>query len=131
VTVRFSSIAVFDAEGKLVEDTGQKIDEIKLPAVDQVSDFAFSRDKFVQIYRGEKELHISTTERGEITKALVDKQPIRLKSEADVLRSDSEEGALRHWYGQRMYFWGYETVREPKGDGTRHVFYINAINIIP
>jgi hypothetical protein len=127
VTMRFASVAVFNPQGKLTEDTGMKINDIKLATLDQVSDFTANEQRIIQIYRKEKELSISTTGRSDSVFTTKTTTPLALKNHNDAIKNEQEEeGSLRHWFGDFFFVWGYETVKE-KDAGTRNIFYVNKL----
>ncbi|HEX8061491.1 MAG TPA: hypothetical protein VF473_11175, partial [Cyclobacteriaceae bacterium] len=51
---------------------------------------------------------------------------------AEVVREETNgEGGVRHWYGNKFYVWGYQTVKDPEmrfEDRTRSVFYLIKID---
>jgi hypothetical protein len=57
-----------------------------------------------------------------------DTTKILMRKPTDIVRDETEdEGGVRHWFGNKFYVWGYQTVRDPEmkfEDRTRSVFYI-------
>ena len=131
VTILNSSLIMFDRQGKRKGDFAFKLDEIKLPALEQVSDF-YASNKFVQFYKKEREVYLTSNwEDG--NPAEKDTIKIELKSPLDVVRNESEdEGGVRYWFGPYGYAWGYETIKnkvEQSSDPVRYVYYINKVRL--
>ena len=124
-TVVFS----FDEKGKVKWDQSFKLEEIKLPALEQVGDFAVIDQEVVILYKKESELKLKTATLGgdQIREA---SEKIKTKNEQDLIRSEKEtEGGVRHWYGNSFYVWGYQTIRNTTQDvRVRDVFYINRVD---
>ena len=80
---------MFDRQGKRKEDFAFKLNEVKLPALEQVSDF-YASQKFVQFYKKEREVYLTSNwEDG--NPAEQDTLKIELKSSLDVVRNESED----------------------------------------
>ncbi len=131
VTLIHSSLVIFDQQGKLKGDFGFAMADVKLPTLDQVSDF-YASGKFIQFYKKEKEIYVATNwEDGNGSEQ--DTAKIRLKSVQDVVRNESEDqGGVRYWFGPFAYAWGYETIKnknEQSGDHVRYVYYVNKIKM--
>ncbi|NJO69083.1 MAG: hypothetical protein HC830_07180 [Bacteroidetes bacterium] len=47
----------FDAKGKVIWDYSMKLDEMKMPGIEQVSDFCIREDKVYFLYKKESELN--------------------------------------------------------------------------
>jgi len=122
-------VAAFNPSGKLLWDQSVTLDDLKRPALEQVSDFYTDNENLYFLYKKESELKIKTISLEEGTvEELTEK--IKLKDPREEIRSEKElEDGLRHWVGNTFYFWGYHTVRNPdnKEDRIRDVFYINKI----
>lgn len=126
----YSTVAVaFDANGQVIWDQSIVLDDIKRPALEQVSDL-YSDDQSVHfLYKKESELKIKSIslEEGSATETT---EKIKLMEPQEEVRSEKElEDGVRHWVGNSFYVWGYHTVRNPgkKDNKTRDVFYINKI----
>lgn len=122
-------VAAFGPSGKLLWDQSVALDDLKRPALEQVSDFYTDEENLYFIYKKESELRIKTVslEEGTASEAT---EKIRLKEDIEEVRSEKElEDGLRHWVGNTFYFWGYHSVRNPenKEERVRDVFYINKI----
>lgn len=122
-------VAAFDPAGKLLWDQSIVLDEIKKPALEQVSDFYSDGETLHFIYKKESELKIKSIslEEGTASEAT---EKIKLKAPIEEVRNEKElEDGVRHWTGNTFYVWGYHTVRNPenKEDRVRDVFYINKI----
>jgi hypothetical protein len=122
-------IIAYDGKGKLKWDESIKLDDIKLSAPEQVTDFSISNNKLYFLYKKESELKakiitLGDTEVSELT------EKIKLNSEMDEVRSeDKYDGAVRHWYENVFYVWGYQHIRNKskREDPNRKVFYINKV----
>jgi hypothetical protein len=122
-------VVAFDPSGKLLWDQSVELDDLKRPALEQVSDFYFDDQNLHIIYKKESELKIKSISLEEGMVAEVTEK-IKLKRPGEEIRNEKElEDGLRHWAGNTFYFWGYHTVRNPesKEDRVRDVFYINKI----
>lgn len=124
-------LIAYDQNGKLLWDHSLKMDELKMPSLDQVSDFVLHQGKIYLIFKKESELKIKSVvlkgdEVSEITEKIKTQDPI------DEIRSDKEfEGGVRHWFANNFYVWGYQTIRNVSHDDrTRDVFYINKV-VVP
>lgn len=124
-TVVFS----FDAEGIIKNDYSLKLDDLRLPSLEQVGDFVVMNDNVYIIYKKESELKVKliVTDNGETEE---ETQKIKTLNEQDLIRSEKEkEGGVRYWYGNKFYAWGYQTIRNTtKEDRVRDVFYINRVD---
>src|SRR5690606_7666710 len=124
-----SVVAAFDAKGDLIWDHSIVLDNVKRPALEQVSDFYTDGRTLYLLNKQESELRIKqiTLESGSATESI---QEIKLTEPADEIRSEKEyEDGVRHWVDNTFYTWGYQTIRnqEKKSDRVRDVFYINKI----
>ncbi|HQQ83002.1 MAG TPA: hypothetical protein PK059_07405 [Cyclobacteriaceae bacterium] len=119
-------------QGVITKDTSLKLDDIRQPSIDQVSDFALVRDSVVMMYKKESSIVHSEEAGEEGEKPTIHTTPIRLMSPQDILRNENEaEGALRHWYGHSFYLWGFQTIRNTTNteEPTRRVYYINKVQV--
>lgn len=122
-------VAAFDPTGKLLWDQSIVLDEMKRPALEQVSDFYSDGETLHFIYKKESELKIKSISLEEGT-ASESTEKIKLNAPIEEIRNEKElEDGVRHWAGNSFYVWGYHTVRNPenKEDRVRDVFYINKI----
>jgi hypothetical protein len=123
-----SVLISFDAGGKLNWDYSLTFDEMKMPGIEQVSDFALHDQKVHFIYKKESDLIVKSVDLNDqsVTDA---KEKVKTAVIEDVIRSEREyEGGVRHWVGNSFFTWGYQTVRNAgKDDRVRDVFYINKI----
>ena len=126
----YSTVAVaFNAKGEVMWDQSIVFDEIKRPALEQVSDL-FSDDQNIHfVYKKESELKVKSVSLEEGT-ATESTEKIKLMAPSEEIRSEKElEDGVRHWVGNTFYVWGYHTIRNPekKDNRTRDVFYINKV----
>lgn len=126
----YETVAVgFDADGNMKWDQSIVLDEIKRPALEQVSDFYTDDESLHFLYKKESELMIKSVSLGEGS-ATEATEKIRLMEPSEEVRSEKElEDGVRHWFGNAFYVWGYHTVRNPekKENRVRDVFYINKV----
>ena len=122
-------VLLLDENGKVKWDQSFKLDEVRLPALEQVGDFAVVGDSVYITYKKESDIHVKSAPLlGEGTAERSYK--VRTLEDQDVIRSEKEfEGGIRHWYGKSFYVWGYQTIRNAsKKDRVRDVFYINRVD---
>jgi hypothetical protein len=46
----------------------------------------------------------------------------------DYVRSETNDGRIRHWYGNNFYMYGYQTVKYEDGK-VKDIFFVNRIKI--
>jgi hypothetical protein len=122
-----SQVLLFNSEGEAVADYSIKMDEIRMPALNQISDFYLDDNTIYFLYKKESELVIQTIDL-EGKGAIESTQKIKMKSIMDVVRSESKDGRIRHWYGKSFYMYGYQTVKYADGK-VKDIFYINRVAI--
>ncbi len=126
----YETVAVaFDGSGKPTWDQSILLDDVKRPALEQVSDFYTDDRNLHFLYKKESELKVKSVslEEGSATEFT---EEILLMEPSEEVRSEKElEDGVRHWYGNAFYVWGYHTVRNPekKENRVRDVFYINKV----
>lgn len=118
-----------DEKGAVKWDQSLKLEEVRLPALEQVGDFVVINNAVYLLYKKESELKIKSIALGggEVSE---ETQKVRTLEENDVIRSEKEsEGGVRHWFGNSFYVWGYQTIRNTtKKERVRDVFYINRVD---
>lgn len=122
-------VVAFDGEGNLLWDHSIKLDDLKRPALEQVSEFYSDENYLHFLYKQESELKIKTIDMAD-GMANETTEKIKLSDPIEEVRSEKElEDGIRHWFGNTFYLWGYHTVRnqENKDNRVRDVFYINKI----
>jgi len=121
-----TSVLAFNPDGTLDWDHSLKADNERRPALEQIADFWCDKNKIVIATKTESELVVKA--RFKNNEFLGDTVKVMLKKETEVAREESKgEGGVRHWYGDKFYVWGYQTVKDPEmrfEDRTRDVFYI-------
>ena len=126
----YETVAVaFNSEGEVVWDQSIVLDEIKRPALEQVSDFYTDDQNLNFLYKKESELTMKSVSLDEGT-ATESTEKIQLKEPGDEIRTEKElEDGVRHWFGNSFYVWGYHSIRnaQKKENRVRDVFYINKI----
>lgn len=122
-----SQVLFFDPEGKVVSDYSIDLDQVKIPTLNQVTDFYLSRNDLYFLYKKESELIIKkiNLQTKEVTESV---QEVKMSDPKDVIRSESKDGRIRHWYGNNFYMYGYQTVRFEEGK-SKDIFYINRVKI--
>ncbi len=123
-----SVLLSFDAHGKVVWDQSMQLDEMKMPGIEQVSDFTLLDDKICFLYKKESDLKMKTVMLSDGTTSELSEK-INLQDADDAIKSEREtEGGVRHWTGNSFYVWGYHTIKNnSKDDRVRDVFYINKV----
>ncbi len=126
-----STVLKFNGKGKIEKDASLKLDNIKLPQLEQVADFTVARDSIVILYKKESDI-VYEKERGDADEgAEVKEVKVALQGNEALKKEDKDEGTLRFWYGKTFYVWGYQTVRDDTREGgkTQYVFYINKVSV--
>lgn len=128
--ILFSSLMIFNAAGKRITDYGIKLEDKKVSGLEQTSDFMFNNNRFALGFKKEKEaIILSGNIEGEVeTDTLV----TELTNPIETIRNEStENSALRFWYENNFYLWGYQSLRDRSraDDPNRYVFYINKIEV--
>jgi hypothetical protein len=131
VSMLYSSLVIFDSQGKVKEDFGFKFDDMKLPTLEQISDFRIA-ENFVQFYKKERTVYVlSNWSDGNAPEQ--DTVQLNLKLAHDIVKNEAEEqGGVRHWFGPYLYAWGFETIKnktESTADPIRYVYYINKLRV--
>jgi hypothetical protein len=122
----------FDFKGRRLWDYTVPMNELKAPTREQVSDFTVAAGGVPHfLFKEESDLKFSnhhTDTLQTIEPAVV---PIRLNSSFEESKStDSEEGAVRQWYGHSFYVWGVANIKDSRqGIPTRRVFFINKVTL--
>jgi hypothetical protein len=124
-----SVVIAFDGNGSVLWDYSLPLTSIKLPSLEQVSDFALIENNIHLLYKNESELSLKTInlDDQEITDRV---EKIQLSHPLDELKFESEQiGTVKHWFGKNFYVWGYQSVRNKAStqDRSRQVFYVNKV----
>jgi hypothetical protein len=124
-----TSVVAFNPDGRLDWDHSLKVNDERRAALEQGADFWCDRNKIVIATKSESDLVVKARFKnneytGDTLKVLMNKPTETVKDETD------DDGGVRHWYQNKMYVWGYHTVKDPQRveDRTRSVFYIIKIN---
>lgn len=129
VTMQQALLMFFDQDGRLDWDQAHPFVDMKMPALEQASDFAYTNSRIIMLHKKDKLLAWRSGYLQEEF-SLESTEPIKLKNDSDVLRTeDASEGAVRHWYGNTFFVWGYQHIKNPQDedDRNRNVFYINKV----
>jgi hypothetical protein len=124
-----SVVVSFDNSGTILWDYSVKLDNIKRPLIEQVSDFCLDADSIHFLYKKDSEIRFKSINLKD-GESIERTKKIRLNNSSDVVRMErSQVGAVRHWFGKNFYVWGYQSIRNnSKGDfRTREIFYINKL----
>ncbi|HZI24991.1 MAG TPA: hypothetical protein VFD46_07940 [Chryseolinea sp.] len=118
----------FSSDGKINWDYSIKLDEIKIPGIEQVADFCLTGDQVYFLYKKESELKFKAI-RIEDAGVVENSVKVQTSDPLDEIRSEKElEGGVRQWSSNTFYVWGYQTIRNTsKEDRIRDVFYINKV----
>jgi hypothetical protein len=123
-----SVLIAFDPKGNRIWDQSVKLDEVKKPALEQLSDYFYNKSSVYFMYKKESELLSKVISMADGS-AKESSQKIRLSDPVDEIRSENEnEDGIKHWTGNSFYMWGYHTIRNVhKEDRVRDIFYINKV----
>jgi len=125
-------VVLFGENGLPDWDESFEFDNMKYPALEQISDFTETGKGIVMAYKKESKIFSkNVTIHDSVIK--MDTTDIRLPGESDKIRNESEgDGGMRHWYKNYFYTWGYQSIKDPSkkmDDPNRHVFYINKLGV--
>ena len=123
-----TSLISFSSDGKVNWDHSFKLDEVKMPGLEQVSDYVMKNDQIYFLYKKESDLKLKaiSLQDGQALENII---KVKVSDPLDEIRSEKEfEGGVRQWQSDTFYVWGYQTVRNTtKEDRVRDVFYINKV----
>lgn len=126
ISMLSTSVLAFNPDGKLDWDHSLKVDDERKPTLEQAADFWCDKNKIVIATKTESELVVKARFKNNETSG--DTIKVLMRKPTEVVRDETEdEGGVRHWYGNKFYVWGYQTVKDPEmkfEDRTRSVFYI-------
>jgi hypothetical protein len=123
-----STVLKFNAKGKVEKDASIKLDNMKLPHLEQVADFTVTHDSIVLVYKKEGDI-IYEKEKGDPDEvAEIQQSKVELKGNENLKKEEKGEGTTRFWYETNFYLWGYQTVRD-ETEKTRHLFYVNKVSL--
>jgi hypothetical protein len=126
ISMLSTSVLAFNPDGKLDWDHSLKVDDERKPALEQAADFWCDRNKIVIAAKTESDIVVKARFKNNETSG--DTIQVLMRKPTDVVRDETEdEGGVRHWYRNKFYVWGYQTVKDPEmkfEDRTRSVFYI-------
>jgi hypothetical protein len=122
-------VLALDEQGNIKWDQSLKLDDIRMPSLQQIGDFVVRDDKLYMLYKKESDLVVkSVVLNSDASTEQTEK--VRTLHEGDMIRSEKEtESGVRHWFGKSFYVWGYQTLRNTtKENRVRDVFYINRVD---
>jgi hypothetical protein len=125
-----AAVILFDRQGELVSDYAMALNDKKSAGVEQTSDFLVNKSKVTMGYKKEKEVFF--TRSSEEDEIVTDTLTLSLDNPDEIIRTDTEDSFIRHWYANHMYIWGYQRIkllREDSDTSHRDVFYINKIRV--
>lgn len=121
-----TSVLAFSPDGKLEWDHSLKADDERKPALEQLADFWCDQNKIVIATKSESDLVVKARFKDNETES--DTVQVLLKKPTEIVRDETNgEGGVRHWYGNKFYVWGYQTVKDPEmrfENRSRSVFYL-------
>ncbi len=122
----------FDAEGQIRWDHSLKLDDVRLPGLEQVGDFTIDNNKVFLVYKKESELKVKSVALDDQDAIKETTEKVKTTDDKDDIRSEREtEGGVRYWFGKSFYVWGYQTIRNTSNnDRVRDVFYINRVDAL-
>lgn len=128
VKMQMACLATLDGHGILLNDHGFKLDEIKIPSIEQISDFIYTPTRTTILFNKGNEIHIQVTQADGV-QLLNEKKEIQPTQPAESIRFDKDEvGSIRYWYKNVFYLYGYQTVKNFE-KGNRDVFFINKLKV--
>ncbi len=124
-----SVLVAFNEQGKPIWDYQLSLQDFRMPALEQVADFAVDHNGLCFLYKNESELNVKIISfDGEPTRE--GKEKLRLLNDGDEIRNEIKTaGAVRQWYDKTFFVWGQHTIRNQsvREEGNRQVFYINKL----
>ncbi len=124
-------VITYNPQGNILKDYSVKLDDIKMPTLEQYSDFySMKSDLSFLVFKKDEELVVTTFDANEENKKEA-RYKIKLKSDFDEFRSErKKDGGVRIWFDNVFYTWGYQTIRNiNEEERVRDVFYINKVVI--
>ncbi len=131
VKITRSVVLAFNPKGQLLWDYSFILDDLRLAAVEQMSDFCISNKSLYILYKKKSNLHIKKVNL-QNQNSEEEVIPIKLSAAEDELRHEKDHDEyIRFWKDKTFYVWGVQNIRNRNnsGDYTRQVFYINAVRI--
>lgn len=122
-----SQVILFTPTGEVIADYSIDLEDIKMPALNQITDFYLHKDDLYFLYKKESELIVKkiNLQDGQISEST---EKVKMKTLTDVIRSESKDTRIRYWYGKSFYMYGYQAVKHQDGK-TEDIFYINRVVI--
>lgn len=128
----YASLIVFDLQGKKNYDYGLKLEDKKVGGLEQTADFMYYKESFALAFKKEKEVKFLSGHPEDSVE--IDTLTSELSYPDETVRNDSgDNSAIRLWYQNAFYSWGYQSIRDrsPNAESpTRYVFYINKIEVL-
>lgn len=125
-----AAVILFDKNGDLVSDYSMTLRDKKSNGVEQTSDFLVNNGNVTMAYKKEKEVLFM---RGNIDGQIQsDTLTLSIDNPEEIIRTDTEDSFVRHWYTNHMFIWGYQRIKIFSKDSDashRDVFYINKISV--
>ncbi|HET9055203.1 MAG TPA: hypothetical protein VFM90_13575, partial [Cyclobacteriaceae bacterium] len=122
-----SQVILFTPTGEVTADYSIDLNDIKMPVLNQITDFYLDSDTLYFFYKDESDLIVKKINlQDDVVEEFT--QKVKTKSPGDVIRSESKDGRIRYWHGKSFYMYGYQTVRH-EGGKTKDVFYVNRVRI--
>lgn len=122
-----SQVIVFNPNGEVTRDHSIDLKNTKVPALNQVTDFYLATDTLYFLYKDESDLIIKKINLWDDT-IEESTQKVKTKNPGDIIRSESKDGRIRHWYGNSFYMYGYQTIRYAGGK-SQDVFYVTRVYV--
>jgi hypothetical protein len=122
-----SQVILFTPTGEVIADYSIDLDDIKMPTLNQITDFYLDKDDLYFFYKKESDLIIKkiNLQDGQVSEST---QKVKMKSPMDVIRSEGKDSRIRHLYGKNFYMYGYQSVKFEDGQ-SKDIFYINRVAI--
>lgn len=122
-----SQVILFTPTGEVLGDYSIDLDDTRMPALNQVTDFYLDKKDLYFLYKKESDLIIKkiNLEDGQVSEST---EKVKMKNQQDVIRSESKDSRIRYWYNKSFYMYGYQTVRYEDGK-VKDIFYVNRVVI--
>ncbi|MEP0365888.1 MAG: hypothetical protein ABJN36_10410 [Cyclobacteriaceae bacterium] len=123
-------VVSFDRNGNILWDNSFAIDNVLTYSKEEFVAVNVYNDKVVLMYLDENFIHSKVVSNNQIVEGK-SFSPVKLAYDDDELKSkDPAVEGLKPWYGQTMYAYGEQRIKNEKGAGGkvyRNIFYINKV----
>jgi len=122
-----SVLLLFNNKAKLVWDNSIQYTDERRYSVEQTSDFLIKDELIFLAYKKNQEVLVRTAKLNEDPE--MDSISVPLKKQTDIVRYETEEDTgVRYWFADKVFVWGYQSIRDNEvkdQDPVKYIFYIN------